>query len=159
MSESARFILLLIAALVTSSCRHASVPECDGDLIRLLEREILFGTKERVLMSDVARFSWSRVRLFDEYTSVEDLKRFGGLTYSESWWQRDHSPEGIALVVFSDQNAPVCYAEVPNEASGNGRWAISPGPFLESGYGRNAIALRIDREEGRPVFRVESTAE
>lgn len=159
MSQYARLILVLLVAFVVSSCRHASTPECNDDLMRSLEREILYGTKKRVVLSDVARFSWSRVFVFDEYTSVADLKRFGGLEYSESWWQRDHSPEGFALIVFSDHQAPVCYAEVPNEESMIGQWAISPGPFLKSGYLRDDIVLRIDRRLGRPVFRIESKAE
>jgi len=155
-TRTAQLILVLLAAFTASACGHASAPKCDGELIRLLEREILHGTNERVLLSDLARFSWSRVLVFDEYTSVEDLKEFAALDYAESWWQRDHSPEGRALLVFFNEGAPFCYAEVRNEKSMIGPWGISPGRFLKSGYRRDEIALRIDRQLGRPVARMES---
>lgn len=155
MSRPAQLIFVLLVALAISACGHSSAPKCDGDLIRSLEREVLHGTSERVLLSDLVKFSWSRVLVFDEYTSVADLKRFAALEYAESWWQRDHSPEGHALLVFLNDGVPLCYVDVRNESSMVGSWGISPGRFLKSGYRRDEIAIRVDRKLARPVARIE----
>jgi hypothetical protein len=147
-----RLVLLALVISVVGACG-------DSDRCSTAERleeaitTIVEDPQQRSLdLRHLTEFEWKRLDAFGEYCPVERVKARTGLEYRGSWWQSVHVPESHTLLVFSNDEAPICYIEVRNAKARGAAWAFADSIFQKQGISAEKATFVINRGGALPVL-------